>query len=131
MNETPAVPFPRCTYRLWEQAHPRTCQECGLGPCKAGLKPPSAAAEPSTCPHLPFGPVPCPECHHDWLAQQAAAETPEILLWLVQYKDEWCAAYPTKRQAEVYACGFSHPELITILEGRFRQTSSATLGDTP
>lgn len=45
MNETPAVPFPRCTYRLWEQAHPRTCQECGLGPCKAGLKPPSAAAE--------------------------------------------------------------------------------------
>jgi hypothetical protein len=29
--------FPRCTYRLRAQgkAYPRTCQECGLGPCRA------------------------------------------------------------------------------------------------
>lgn len=103
-------------------------------------KPPSAAAE---TPQQMTPPV-CAECGHlisgrpngcysKWcpIAKPTYAETPEILLWLVQYKDEWCAAYPTKRQAEVYACGFSHPELITILEGRFRQTSSATLGDTP
>ena len=29
--------YPRCTKRLQAQgvAYPRTCQECGLGPCKA------------------------------------------------------------------------------------------------
>ena len=34
---TPARNFPRCTKTLQAQgvAYPRTCYECGLGPCRA------------------------------------------------------------------------------------------------
>lgn len=61
--------FDRCTYTLREnmQPYPRTCQECGLGPCKralatSGVEIPSKDVLPKPCAYKRDNEAECSRC---------------------------------------------------------------------
>lgn len=69
-----AATFPNCTHVLMKagKAYPRTCAECGLGPCKIPSRPraaPDYTAEVAVCGTCHYAKDVCQcvrTCDHDW-----------------------------------------------------------------